>query len=71
MPRRTRSEVTGSRVSAVLWVLWLPGSAAGTGRRMTWRRLGALKALPACGVRPSPGAGVASAEVAAGAKLTL
>lgn len=71
VPRRTRSEVTGSRVSAALWVLWLPGSAAGTGRRMMWGPLGALKALPACGVCLTPGAGVASAEVAAGAELPL
>ena len=36
-----------------------------------WGPLGALKALPACGVCPTPGAGVASAEVAAGAELPL
>ena len=36
-----------------------------------WGPLGALKALPACGVYPTPGAGVASAEVAAGAELPL
>lgn len=70
MPRRTRSEVTGSRVSAALWVFQLLGSAAGTGRRMTWGPLDALKVLPACGECSTPGAG-ASAEVAAGAKLTL
>lgn len=67
--RKAGTEVTGPRICA-LWVLWLPRSAAGTGCRMIWGPLGPRKAKPAHCPCLCPGAGVASAEVAASAEPT-
>lgn len=69
-PRRTGTEVTGSTISAAHQVSRLPGSASGTGHRMTWGPLGALMAMPAFRLCLYSGAGVASAGVAASAELT-
>lgn len=41
------TDVTGSRMSAALGSSELPGSAAGTGHRMTWGPSGAPEAVPA------------------------